>query len=59
MAFSGIALLRAFPFCLALLASTSVRAEELVVGISAVFTGTSRGLGIELYPIIPILGEGL
>lgn len=59
LAFSGVALLRAFPLCLILLTPASVRAEELVVGISAVFTDTPRGLGIELYPIIPILGEGL
>jgi branched-chain amino acid transport system substrate-binding protein len=49
MAFSGVALLPVFPLCLILLAPASVRAEELVVGMSAAFTGTSRGLGIELY----------
>ena len=59
LAFSGVALLRAFPLCLVLLTPASVPAEELMVGISAIFTDTSRGLGIELYPIIPILGEGL
>src|SRR4030095_4077044 len=49
MAFSGVALLPVFPLCLILLAPASVRAEELVVGMSAAFTGPSRGLGIELY----------
>jgi branched-chain amino acid transport system substrate-binding protein len=49
MAFSGVALLPVFPLCLILLAPASVRAEELVVGMSAAFTGASRGLGIELY----------
>jgi branched-chain amino acid transport system substrate-binding protein len=49
MAFSGVALLPVFPLCLILLAPASVRAEGLVVGMSAAFTGASRGLGIELY----------
>jgi ABC-type branched-subunit amino acid transport system substrate-binding protein len=49
MTFSGVALLRVFPLCLILLAPASARAEELVVGMSAAFTGASRGLGIELY----------
>jgi branched-chain amino acid transport system substrate-binding protein len=49
MAFSGVALLPVFPLCLILFAPASVRAEELVVGMSAAFTGASRGLGIELY----------
>jgi branched-chain amino acid transport system substrate-binding protein len=49
MAFSGAALLPVFPLCLILLAPASVPAEELVVGMSAAFTGASRGLGIELY----------
>ncbi len=47
LTFAGV--LRAFPLCLILFAPASVRAEELVVGMSAAFTGTSRGLGIELY----------
>jgi len=47
LTFSGS--LRALPLCLILFAPASVRAEELVVGMSAAFTGTSRGLGIELY----------
>ena len=42
-------LLRTFVFCLILFAPALVQAEELVVGMSAAFTGTSRGLGIELY----------
>jgi branched-chain amino acid transport system substrate-binding protein len=42
-----IALHRAALLCLILFASAS--AEDLVVGMSAAFTGTSRGLGIELY----------
>jgi branched-chain amino acid transport system substrate-binding protein len=49
MTLSGVALLRAFPLCLILLTPASVRAEELLVGMSAAFTGPSRGLGIELY----------
>jgi len=47
LTFSGS--LRALSLCLILFAPASVRAEELVVGMSAAFTGTSRGLGIELY----------
>jgi branched-chain amino acid transport system substrate-binding protein len=43
------ALLRVILFCLILLASASASAEDLVIGMSAAFTGTSRGLGIELY----------
>jgi branched-chain amino acid transport system substrate-binding protein len=35
--------------CLAGLLPGSVNAEEIVVGMSAAFTGPSRGLGIELY----------
>jgi branched-chain amino acid transport system substrate-binding protein len=44
-----IALLRAILLCLILFATVSASAEDLVVGMSAAFTGTSRGLGIELY----------
>ncbi len=47
LTFAG--LLRAFPLCLILFAPASLRAQDLVVGMSAAFTGTSRGLGIELY----------
>jgi branched-chain amino acid transport system substrate-binding protein len=43
------ALLRVILLCLILLASASASAEDLVIGMSAAFTGTSRGLGIELY----------
>jgi ABC-type branched-subunit amino acid transport system substrate-binding protein len=42
-------LFRTFVLCLILLVPDLVQAEELVVGMSAAFTGTSRGLGIELY----------
>ena len=34
---------------LTVLLPSSARAEEIVVGMSAAFTGPSRGLGIELY----------
>ena len=43
------ALLRAILLCWILFASVSASAEDLVIGMSAAFTGTSRGLGIELY----------
>jgi len=43
------ALLRAILLCLILFPSVSASAEDLVIGMSAAFTGTSRGLGIELY----------
>ncbi len=41
--------LRVILICLILFASASASAEDLVIGMSAAFTGTSRGLGIELY----------
>jgi len=40
---------RVILLCLILYASVSASAEDLVIGMSAAFTGTSRGLGIELY----------
>ena len=42
-------LLRTLVSCLILLAPGLVQGDDLVVGMSAAFTGTSRGLGIELY----------
>ena len=42
-------LLRTFVSCLILFAPALAQADELVIGMSAAFTGTSRGLGIELY----------
>ena len=45
----ALRLLRAFFLCLILFGPFLARAEELVLGMSAAFTGTSRGLGIELY----------
>ncbi len=49
MPFSCVALLRTILLCPILLVPASLRAQNLVVGMSAAFTGTSRGLGIELY----------
>ena len=46
--FDGLRTLLVF-FCLALDATESARAEDIVLGMSAAFTGPSQGLGIELY----------
>jgi len=43
------AVLQAICLCVILLSSTTARSEQLVLGMSAAFTGASRGLGIELY----------
>ena len=48
----GIAIVgwvRVLSLCLGLLFSASVPAQDLLIGMSAAFTGSSRGLGIELY----------
>ena len=44
-------MIRPLAICLLFLSllPASGRAEEIVVGMSAAFTGPSRGLGIELY----------